>query len=114
MKGIMENSKNIWHRIKGIMVVSKKVTWTYGHQQWFDSLFPIQKAAIISFLKRTNLSDDLLTKLKYSGGCPCSRSCCDKPKPYCPHECSSSCEAECDDFFVTKCRSCNRTCCCDL
>jgi hypothetical protein len=51
-------------------------------------------------------------KEKPTGLCPCSGECCKNPKTFCPrHVCV---EDICESCFVSECKSCGSSCCCDL
>lgn len=48
-------------------------------------------------------------------GCPCSETCCNKPRPFSPHNvCDENCERFCEDSYGTECASCGAYCACDL
>lgn len=45
--------------------------------------------------------------------CPCCDDCCDNSRLFTPeHKCSD--ESVCEDCYVTECKNCEKSCCCDL
>ena len=66
---------------------------------------------IFWFAGDADIADQAMEARKY--GCPCSESgCCANPDVFCPeHICV---EDVCEECFVSKCRNCGNSCCCDL